>query len=210
MLNKYVQFNELEQGLTILERDDYNDICCMDVMIVLLLRSGIAINDIVKLKNSDFDFNKQLVTIRNNNTIHKLKLDEKVLNWVIKSRDWDGKVPRTRFVMNTLEDHVIRLNGDVYDEEQARRSIKRRLAKFRENGFTPMNENVLINSKKIDVLDGLVERQGSLGTEDFKKVQVQFGNSEGSYFKLKADYQAVRGSEHIRLKQRGRKQKQAN
>ena len=91
MLNKYVQFNELEQGLTILERDDYNDICCMDVMIVLLLRSGIAIDDIVKLKNSDFDFNKQLVTIRNNNTIHKLKLDEKVLNWVIKSRDWDGK-----------------------------------------------------------------------------------------------------------------------
>lgn len=169
MLNKYVQFNELEQGLTILERDDYNDICCMDVMIVLLLRSGVAIDDIVKLKNSDFDFNKQLVTIRNNNTIHKLKLDEKVLNWVIKSRDWDGKVPRTRFVMNTLEDHVIRLNGDVYDEEQARRSIKRRLAKFREAGFRPMNENVLINSKKIDVLDGLVERQGGLGTEDFKK-----------------------------------------
>lgn len=210
MSNKYVRFNELEEGLTKLEMDDYNDICCMDVMIVLLLRSGVTIDEIVKLRNGDFDFEKQLVTVKNGKTIRKLKLDSQVLKWVVKSRDWDGVVPRTRFIMNILDDHVIRLNGDTYDEEQARRSIKRRLAKFREVGFRPMNENVLINSKKIDVLDSLVERQGSLGTEDFKKVQVQFGNSEGSYFKLKTDYQAVRGSEHIRLKQRGRKQKQAN
>ena len=210
MSNKYVRFNELEEGLTKLEMDDYNDICCMDVMIVLLLRSGLTIDEIVKLRNGDFDFEKQLVTVKNGKTIRKLKLDSQVLKWVVKSRDWDGVVPRTRFIMNILDDHVIRLNGDTYDEEQARRSIKRRLAKFREVGFRPMNENVLINSKKIDVLDSLVERQGSLGTEDFKKVQVQFGNSEGSYFKLKTDYQAVRGSEHIRLKQRGRKQKQAN
>ena len=56
MLDKYVQFNELEKDLTKLESDDYNDICCMDVMIVLLLRSGVTIDDIVKLKNSDFDF----------------------------------------------------------------------------------------------------------------------------------------------------------
>lgn len=210
MLNKYVQFNELEEGLTKLEMDDYNDICCMDVMIVLLLRSGITINEIVKLKNSDFDFEKQLVTIRSNNAIRKLKLDSKVLEWVIKSKDWDGVVPKTRFIMSILDDHVIRLSGNVYDEEQAKRSIKRRLAKFREAGFRPINENVLINSKKIDVLDGLVEKQGYLRTEDFKKVQVQYGNSEASYFKLKADYQAVRGSENIRLKQRGRKQKQTN
>ena len=210
MSNKYAQFNELEEGLTKLEMDDYNDICCMDVMIVLLLRSGVTTDEIVKLRNSDFDFEKQLITVKNGKAIRKLKLDSKVLKWVIKSRDWDGVVPRTRFVMNTLDDHVIRLNGDVYDEEQARRSIKRRLAKFREAGFRPINENVLINSKKIDVLDGLVEKQGYLRTEDFKKVQVQYGNSEASYFKLKADYQAVRGSENIRLKQRGRKQKQTN
>lgn len=210
MSNKYAQFNELEEGLTKLEMDDYNDICCMDVMIVLLLRSGVTTDEIVKLRNSDFDFEKQLITVKNGKAIRKLKLDSKVLKWVVKSRDWDGVVPRTRFVMNTLDDHVIRLNGDVYDEEQARRSIKRRLAKFREAGFRPINENVLINSKKIDVLDGLVKKQGYLRTEDFKKVQVQYGNSEASYFKLKADYQAVRGSENIRLKQRGRKQKQTN
>lgn len=210
MSNKYVQFNELEEDLTKLEMDDYNDICCMDVMIALLLRSGVTTDEIVKLRNSNFDFEKQLITVKNGKAIRKLKLDSKVLKWVVKSRDWDGVVPRTRFVMNTLDDHVIRLNGDVYDEEQARRSIKRRLAKFREVGFRPINENVLINSKKIDVLDGLVEKQGYLRTEDFKKVQVQYGNSEASYFKLKADYQAVRGSENIRLKQRGRKQKQAN
>lgn len=207
---KYINFNELIQGLNKLEKDEANDIWCMDVMIVLLLRSGVTVDEIVKLKNSDFDFDKKLVTIKNGKTIRKLKLSDEVLKWVDKSKKWDGAVPKTRFVMNTLDDYIIRLSGDVYDEQQAKRSIKRRLGKFREVGFTPISENVLIGSKRIDALDEIVARQGYVSTDDFKKIQAMYGNSDKGYFKLKTNYEILRGGEYIKMKQRGRKPKQAN
>ena len=59
--------------------------------------------------------------------------------------------------------------------------------------------------KKIDILDGIVAKQGTLTTEDFQNVQVQFGNSKASYFKLRTDYELIRGGENIEMGKRGRK-----
>lgn len=202
--NLYVDFDELISELVWLEKDEDNHINAMDIMIALLLRSGITNQEIARLKNSDFDYNKKIVTIRGNKGIKQIKLRDEVLHFVDATKNWDGIIPRTRFVMKTLDDHIIKLNGDVYDVEQALKSIKQRLAKFKKFGFRPLNENALITSKKIDMLDSIAQSH-QLTTEDFQRVQEKFGNSKASYFKLKTDYEMCRGDENILLGKRGKK-----
>lgn len=203
--NNYIDFDELSQELAWLEKDEDNNIHPLDVMIVLLLRSGITNKEIAHLKNSDFDFKNRMVTIRGEGKIKKVKLHEDVLHWVDVAKNSSGIIPKTRFVLKTLDDHIIKLNGEVYDVEQAIKSIKRRLAKFKEIGFRTLNENILLTCKKIDILDGIFAKQGTLTTEDFQNVQVQFGNSKASYFKLRTDYELTRGGENIEMGKRGRK-----
>lgn len=203
--NNYITFDELSQELAWLEKDEENNIHPLDVMIVLLMRSGITNKEIAHLRNSDFDFEKKMVTIRSESGIKKIKLHDDVFHWVEVSKNSSGIIPKTRFVLKTLDDHIIKLNADSYNVEQATKSIKRRLAKFKEVGFRTLNENILITCKKIDILDDIVKSKGVLTTEDFQKVQTQFGNSKASYFKLKTDYELTRGSENIQIGKRGRK-----
>lgn len=200
--NNYITFEELSQELEWLEDDEANNIQPMDVMIALLMRSGITTKEIAHLRNSDFDFVKKTVTIRNDGKIRKIKLHPDTLIWVEMSKNSSGLVPKTRHELNILDDHIIMLKADTYSIEQAIKSIKRRLAKFKEVGFRPLNENMLITCKKIDILDGIVEEKGSLTTDDFQKVQMQFGNSKASYYKLKTDYALTRGESHLKRAKR--------
>lgn len=197
MENNYIHFKELKDELLWLEQDDENNIGDMDIMIALLLRNGISSKEIVGLKNQDFDFEKNTVTIKGERGIRRVKLDDTTMEWVKRSKENDGVIPNTRFILKSLDDHIIKLSGDTYNEEQALASIRRRLAKFKQVGFRPLNENTLITSKKIDLLDGIAKKNGILTTNDFKKVQVYFGNSEASYFKLKTEYELVRGIANI-------------
>ena len=109
--------------------------------------------------------------------------------------------------MRIVDDHIIKMSTDEYTEEQALSSIKRRMTKFRDNGFMPLSEKVLINSRMVDILDDIVEKQGYVTTDDFKRLQVQFGNDENSYFSLRRNYEKLRGKDRIQLQQRGRKSK---
>lgn len=204
---KYINYDELAKSLREIGNDEYCNIREMEIMIVLLMRNGISMREIAKLRNSDFDFEKKLVTIKGEKSIRKLKLDDETLYWVKASRDEDGTIPGTRHQMKIVDDHIIKMSTDSYTEEQAISSIKRRMNKFRDNGFTPISEKVLVNSKMIDMLDDIVAKRGYVTTDDFKHIQVQFGNEENSYFKLRRDYEALRGNEFIKLHQRGRKSK---
>ena len=204
---KYINYDELAKSLREIGNDEYCNIREMEIMIVLLMRNGISMREIAKLRNSDFDFEKKLVTIKGEKSIRKLKLDDETLYWVKASRDEDGTIPGTRHQMKIVDDHIIKMSTDSYTEQQAISSIKRRMNKFRDNGFTPISEKVLVNSKMIDMLDDIVAKRGYVTTDDFKHIQVQFGNDEKSYFKLRRDYEALRGNEFIKLHQRGRKSK---
>lgn len=204
---KYINYDELAKSLKEIGNDEFCNIREMEIMIVLLMRNGISMREIAKLRNSDFDFEKKLVTIKGEKSIRKLKLDDETLYWVKASRDEDGTIPGTRHQMKIVDDHIIKMSTDSYTEQQAISSIKRRMNKFRDNGFTPISEKVLVNSKMIDILDDIVKQGGYVTTDDFKRLQIQFGNDEKSYFKLRRDYEALRGKDHIKLHQRGRKSK---
>ena len=79
---KYIDHNELVNKLREIANDEYNNIREMEIMIVLLMRNGLSMRQITKLRNSDFDFDKKLVTIKNGNSISKLKLDDETMYWV--------------------------------------------------------------------------------------------------------------------------------
>ena len=119
MENNYIHFKELKDELLWLEQDDENNIGDMDIMIALLLRNGISSKEIVGLKNQDFDFEKNTVTIKGERGIRRVKLDDTTMEWVKKSKENDGVVPNTRFILKSLDDHIIKLSGDTYNEEQA-------------------------------------------------------------------------------------------
>ena len=204
---KYINYDELVKSLREIGNDEFCNIREMEIMIVLLMRNGISMREIAKLRNSDFDFEKKLVTIKGEKSIRKLKLDDETLYWVKASRDEDGTIPGTRHQMKIVDDHIIKMSTDSYTEEQAISSIKRRMNKFRDNGFTPISEKVLVNSKMIDILDDIVAKRGYVTTDDFKHIQVQFGNDENSYFSLRRNYEKLRGKDRIQLQQRGRKSK---
>ena len=89
---KYIDYNELVNKLREIANDEYNNIREMEIMIVLLMRNGLSMRQITKLRNSDFDFDKKLVTIKNGNSISKLKLDDETMYWVKASRDEDGTI----------------------------------------------------------------------------------------------------------------------
>ncbi len=198
--NDYIDIVELNNELTWLVDEDDIDINEIDVMIALLVRSGLAVKDIVKLRNSDFDHEKNIVKLKTNQGFKMIKLENFVLRWVDIAHTSSGKIPRTRHVLKTLDDHIIKLTTNEYSEEQALFSIRRRLAKFKEVGFRPINENILITSRKIDMLDNIVNEKGALTIDDFKRVQTHFGNSPASYYKLKTEYQATRGEGTVEYK----------
>ena len=58
---------------------------------------------------------------------------------------------------------------------------------------------MLIISKKIDLLDNIVKTKGVVTKDDFIRVQEMFGNKGSSWFKIRTEYEAVRGAKNIRL-----------
>ena len=198
--NNYVTFEELNDELSWLESDEKNNIHPIDIMIVMLLRSGISIREIVSLRNRDFDFDRKFVTIKNNNGLKRISLNSMTLKWVEIAKNTDGKIKGTRHYLESIDDHIIKITDTHYDEENVIKLVKKRLTKFKTVGFRTLNENILITCKKIDLLDGFVAKNGYVCTEDFKKVQRYFGNSEASYFKLKTEYELIRGSLNIKVK----------
>lgn len=209
-MKKYIKYNDLLNYVEEVVENDQNDIREMEAMIVLLLREGVTIRQLINLRNSDFDFEKGTLTIKNNNSIRKLKLNEDTIKWVKKSRDSDGRTSGSRYIMKSLDDHIIKMSGEEYDVDQALVSVKRRLTKFRGYGLEPMTEGLLNTSKKVDILDKVLSAKGYVETEDFKSVQKQFGKQSEGYFKLRKDYASMRGEEVIKIGQRGRKPKKAN
>lgn len=193
----YVTIDELVKELEWLVEDEENDIHAIDMMIALLMRSGVSAREIIDLKNSDFDFEKKCVFVKVGEKTKRVNLSDKALYWVKEARDSDSKVGKSRHTLNTIDDHIIKLSGDTYDTKKALMSIRKRMTKFAEVGFRSLNESILINCAKIDLLETILKINGELTTDDFRKVQVLFGNSENTYYKLKTDWQLLKGDDGI-------------
>lgn len=198
--SKYIPVDELEDISTELTTTDDNSVFPIDGMIAALIRQGLTAKEVANLRFADFNFQNGTVKVKTNGAGIKLvKLDPHVLHWVMETREDNRPVGHPPIYLNIVDDHIIRIPSSTYNVDKAVENIRRRLAKFKNAGYKPLSESVLIMSKKIDLLDNIVATQGVVTKDDFIKVQEMFGNKGSSWFKIRTEYEAVRGAKHIRL-----------
>lgn len=197
--NIYVPLESLYNDLVNFVEAEGNTIVPLDAMIVTLIRDGVTAEQVARLKYSDFNYEKCTVKIKRGGMMRQISLHEETINWVIEAREDRTPIGRRKIILQSIDNHVVKVATDTYTEDQGVKSIRRRLAKFGELGYKALSENTLIISKKIDMLDEIVQKRGVITKEDFMTVQEYFGNKGSSWFKIRTEYEAVRGHEHIRL-----------
>ena len=202
--SKYISMEDLIRELKAIESVGSNHITSLDVLIALLIRSGISIREIIGIKFSDFNKNDNTVNVNLGENIKIVKLNDTIIEYVDKVRGTIGRFGK-KSTLVSIDDHIILFDvkstadGEVlvYDEVRALKSIRKRLSKFSTQGYRQLNEGMLINCKKIDLLEIIYNTYGKLTTDDFKNVQVLFGNRANSYTKLKTDWQLLKGDDNI-------------
>ena len=198
--SNYVPMMELEEEAKKLTIAGDVPVFPIDGMIATLIRQGLTAEEVASLRFSDFNFSTRMVKVKTKASGIKLvKLDPHVLHWVTETREDNRPIGHPAIYLNIVDDHIIRVPSTEYNEKKAVENIRRRLAKFKNAGYRALNENVLIISKKIDLLDNIVKTKGIVTKDDFMKVQEMFGNKGSSWFKIRTEYEAVRGAKHIRL-----------
>ena len=196
---QYIDIQELNQDLEDLVDNPTNSIIPLDAFIVKAIRDGITVEQLANAKYEDFDLVKNKVKIKSDKGIRLLNLSEATTYWLQESRYDKRPLGKAGVVLNSVDNHVIKVTSNTYTKEQGIKSIRRRLAKFKEVGYKPLNENLLLMSKKIDLLDDIVSSKGYVTRDDFIDVQSKFGNSGSSWFKIRTEYEATRGAEHISI-----------
>lgn len=198
--SKYIPMMELEEEAKKLVVAEDNPVFPIDGMIATLIRQGLTAEEVASLRFSDFNYQTNTVKIKTKTSGLKLvKLDSHVLHWVRETEEDNRPVGHPPIYLNIVDDHIIRVPSTTYDEKKAVENIRRRLSKFKNAGYRPLSENVLIISKKIDLLDNIVKTKGVVTKDDFIRVQEMFGNKGSSWFKIRTEYEAVRGAKNIRL-----------
>lgn len=198
--SSFIPVAELEDEVKKLTVAGDNSVFPIDAMIASLIRQGLTAKEVASLRFRDFDMKNNTVKVKTKSNGMKLvKLDPHVLHWVTETYEDDRPVGHPPIYLNIVDDHIVRIPSSTYDETKAVENIRRRLSKFKNAGYKPLSENVLITSKKIDLLDGIAKSKGVVTKEDFMKVQEMFGNKGSSWFKIRTEYEAVRGAKNIRL-----------
>lgn len=192
----YISTQELQEKLSQMVKSDNYSIVPLDAMVASLIRDGITVRQLSRLKYDDFNFDKGMVKIKDVG-IRQVKLSSESINWVKVCRSTSETSGNNRMLWS-VDGHIIKVTTETYTYEQGEKAIRTRLAKFKKGGLV-VNENSLINSKKVDMLDAIVANQGCVKRADFEKVQQHFGLAKGSWHKLRTDYEAVRGASHIRM-----------
>lgn len=184
----YVSFEELYKNGLWLENKNDNDIILLDVLIALLMRSGLKTLDIVEMRYSDVNYDTGEVEFESNGVLikrHLKKFVVKILKEVEKEVVLVGASKRP---LLKVDDHVVKTLDPEYNKEKMYKNIRKRMSKFK-RCYRTLNENILINSLKFDDLDLIENKNGEVTIKDYKNIQEKYGNNANSYQKLREDYQ---------------------
>lgn len=190
----YISFEELyKNGMWLTSKED-SSILEMDLAIVLLVRSGVRVHELVKLKYSNIDFKTGILKFtsdvrKGKNREVEIKLKKFVLKLLQSTQVSDEEISGAGRAIQVIDDYIVKVSGNEYTEEKALKSVRKRMSKFK-NVYRPINEHLLITSAKIDVLNSIKEdEERELVIADFKQTQERFGTSANTYQKLKFDYE---------------------
>lgn len=191
--SSYVSYEELYKNCMWLENKPDNDIIMLDVMIALLMRSGLRASDIVDMRYSDIDFETGYVKFDTEDMHIKRHLKKFVLKVIREVEDEVYLVGAAKRPLLKIDNHVVKVLDSSYDKDKVSKNIRKRMSKFK-NVYRPLNENILINSLKFDDLNEIENNNGTVTIKDYKQIQEKYGNNANSYQKLREDYQIYKDS----------------
>ena len=185
--SSYISFEELYKNCIWLENKADNDIIMLDVMIALLMRSGLRTSDIVNMRYSDINFETGDVEFKSDEKIIKLHLENYIVKIIKEVKETVWLIGAAKRPLLIVDDHVVKVLDPEYNKEKVANNIRKRMSKFKVC-YRPLNENILINSLKFDDLNDIEKSNGSVAIKDYKSIQEKYGNNPSSYQKLREDY----------------------
>lgn len=117
-----------------------------------------------------------------------LTIEKPIIKLIEEVKETVYLVGASKRPLRTIDNHLVKTLDLEYNPGKIFKNIKKRVSKFKEC-YRTLNENILINSCKFDELDLIKEKNGVLKVEDYKSIQIKYGNSANSYQKLKLDYE---------------------
>ena len=153
------------------------------------MRKGLRTKDIVNLKYSDINYKTGELDFVSDGKQINITLEKPILRLIEEVEETVYLVGASKRPLRTIDGHLVKTLDLEYDKEKIFKNIKKRVSKFKEC-YRTLNENILINSCKFDELDLIKENNNNnLEVEDYKNIQMKYGNSANSYQKLKLDYE---------------------
>ena len=201
--NKYIELSDFYDELSTYKESTY-----VDLMILVLLRYGLTVNEISNLKIKDVDINNKQVLICDeyNNVIKRLPIDEmflKYYNLCIDCDEFNGKSYQDNgYLIKPLE--VPSRKATKMNDT----SIRSRLQMISDYNNVPRPSISILNmSRKYDILIDIYNQNGKLTIFDIQKVielfEIKCTNSK--LYSLKTKFEEMFGIKVVRKNKKSNK-----
>ena len=140
----------------------------VDKALITLVRYGVEIKETVKLQFEDINKEEKIITIRNNNDIKILPIDDKFIE-VMEDSKYCTDYDKTTYVQDG--DYIVKQTLKGRRERPEISSIRNRFNIIStSNGITRINPTMLKDNRAYDLLLEIAKKNGELITKDFKEV----------------------------------------
>lgn len=140
----------------------------VDKALITLVRYGVEIKETVKLQFEDINKEEKIITIRNNNDIKILPIDDKFIE-VMEDSKYCTDYDKTTYVQDG--DYIVKQTLKGRRERPEISSIRNRFNIISTaNGITRINPTMLKDNRAYDLLLEIAKKNGELITKDFKEV----------------------------------------
>lgn len=140
----------------------------VDKALITLVRYGVEIKETVKLQFEDINKEEKIITIRNNNDIKILPIDDKFIE-IMEDSKYCTDYDKTTYIQDG--DYIVKQTLKGRRERPEISSIRNRFNIIStSNGITRINPTMLKDNRAYDLLLEIAKKNGELITKDFKEV----------------------------------------
>lgn len=140
----------------------------VDKALITLVRYGVEIKETVILQFEDINKEEKIITIRNNNDVKFLPIDDKFIE-VMEDSKYCSDYDKTSYIQDG--DYIVKQTRKGRRERPEVNSIRNRFNVISvNNGITRINPTMLKDNREYDLLLEIAKRNGKLATKDFKDI----------------------------------------
>lgn len=197
---KFITKKELFDIKQIIEKNSDIEITPQDFLSIILPFYGIygrECSEISNLKMKDVDKSENKITVRDIDGKERVvKVDEKLIDLIVEAYEQTEYKRRKDWVQTFIKTDYVLKSSKTSDEKLSVNGVRLRFTKVlnhyneikKGEGRSLLTMKSVITSAKYAKLKELEVKKGNLLDEDFRQMQIEFGDNPKSYFKFKDDY----------------------